>query len=90
MASIEDIRKRFTIYDFILWSTLICFGIILVMIHLTDTDTRKCIVYDGDPVDVIYYVKERKRDKKRRDIKNENLILHIRSVIKYYKSLTKY
>jgi hypothetical protein len=53
MMTIEEIRQRFTIYDLILWSALICFGVILAMMHYTDNDDRKCIVYEGDSLDLI-------------------------------------
>ena len=48
IMDIEEIRKRFTIFDFILWSTLICFGIIIAMIHYTEPESRKCLIYEGD------------------------------------------
>jgi hypothetical protein len=53
MFNIEDIRKRFTIYDFIIWSTLICFGIIIAMINHTNPDTHKCILYNDESIDVL-------------------------------------
>ena len=55
MWTIEEIRQKFTIYDLILWSTLICFGIILVMMYATNSNTnsRRCLVYEDDPVRII-------------------------------------
>jgi hypothetical protein len=65
---IQEIRRRFTIYDFILWSTLICFGIIISMIHFTNNndDSRKCLVYEGDKIDIVDHdgLSETEKDEK--------------------------